>query len=724
MKYWLLTTEYPPFYGGGISTYCFFTCEMLAEKGHEVTVFVNDDSIKDFIISESKGIRLIRFNPARTGSSSFLGHTTNISYEFAAAVKHFIDIEGKPDLIEAQEYLGIAYYLMQFKHLLYQWCSDIPIVITMHSPSFLYLEFNHVPLFEYPNYWIGEMERYCLQAADLVLSPSQLLINEVSKRFELTNKSVYVVPNPYRISSDISEPEIATAEDQIIYFGKLSAQKGTFKLLSYFESLWRQGSKQVLYLIGGQDIVYHPEGRMMGEIIRQRYGQFIKRRLLIMEDKISPSSIKGRLSKAKLVIIPSTVENLPYVVFEMMELRRIVLVSKQGGHAEVIENGVNGFVFDHEDPQSFYAQLNNILSLSTEERIVIGRNAWQTVEKHFNYEAIYAAKIGHINALIKSKVVIKDQFAFIRNRELKTNSTEVSAKKDMLSIVVPYYNMGQYIDETIEAIRGTVYPEKEILIINDGSTEPSSIQKLAPYRNMKGIQVIDIENKGLAHARNYGATQAKGEFLAFLDADDKVSKDYYTKSIAILNQYKNIYFVGCWVQYFDGSRTVWPTFTPEPPLILFHNLVNSSALVYKRQAFLQAGLNDSNMTFQGLEDYESVISLIAAGRNGVVLPEVHFEYRVRGDSMIRDISKAKKLYLLQYISNKHKSFYATFAPELYNLLSTNGPGLQIDNPSLDYQLSNKIPFLGKFSGKAIRLVKRHKHIKSFAYKIYRLIYFK
>ena len=105
MNYWLLTTEYPPFFGGGISTYCYNTALMLAENGHSVSVFINDPSVSDFVTEQREGVRVIRFNPYRTKSSYFLGHNTNISYEFAQIVKLFIEKDGKPDIIEAQEYL-------------------------------------------------------------------------------------------------------------------------------------------------------------------------------------------------------------------------------------------------------------------------------------------------------------------------------------------------------------------------------------------------------------------------------------------------------------------------------------------------------------------------------------------------------------------------------------------------------------------------------------------
>src|SRR5690606_29708474 len=247
-------------------------------------------------------------------------HVTNIGYEFAHIIKHYAEKEGKPDIIEAQEYLGIAYYLLQYKYLLQDWCVDIPVLITMHSPSELYMAYNHVPMYRYPNYWICQMERFCLKAADMVISPSHYMVKELNERAALGNRSISIVPNPFdsRMAGMEDMPEEIQKPDQIVFFGKLTVQKGAFRLFKYFQELWDHGFKRPLYVIGGQDIVYHPEGRTMGDIIRKKYKQYIDQGLLILEDRIPRSEIAARLAKAEVAIIPSDNDNLPYVVFEMM----------------------------------------------------------------------------------------------------------------------------------------------------------------------------------------------------------------------------------------------------------------------------------------------------------------------------------------------------------------------------------------------------------------------
>lgn len=715
----MLTSEYPPFFGGGISTYCYHTANMLAQNGHEVSVFVSDPTQKGVAAKEDGKVRVIRFSPTQTSSSSFLGHITNTSYEFAEVVRQFVQKEGKPDVIEAQEYLGIAYYLLQFKKLLYDWCRDIPVLITAHSPSFLYLEYNHVPRFRYPNYWIGEMERFCLQAADQVVSPSEYLLKELSARFDLTNRNVTVVPNPYRMSMEEIIPA-AVEDGQIIFYGKLSAQKGIFKLLEYFKELWQEGFDQPLYLIGGTDIVYHPKDKAMGDVVREQYREYIGKGLLFLEGRIQPTKLPERLRTARLVLVPSTVDNLPYVVLEMMALGKIVLASKQGGQAEVIEDGLNGFLFDHSEVGSFARQLKKILSLNGEKVARIGSEARETVSRRYDFDSIYTHKMRAVNSCMETACAPQGSFPFLRQRNNPGVLGREALEPGLLSVIIPYYNMGAYINETLQSLEAADYPSMEIIVINDGTTDQDSLDRLTRYRNKPGIRIYDTPNNGLASARNYGAMRSTGEFIAFLDADDKIGAGFYSHAIRVLKQYSNVYFAGCWTKYFDGSTKTWPTFSPEPPLILYHNTINSSALVYKREAFLKNGLNDLEMN-KGLEDYESVISMVSNGLNGVVLPEVFFYYRVRPDSMVRGINKAQKLILYEHISRKYSSFYGNFGADLFDLLNANGPGIDLDNPSLDFHLTDKLPFGEKFSGQIISLVKRNKYIKTIAYKVYRLL---
>jgi glycosyltransferase involved in cell wall biosynthesis len=221
----------------------------------------------------------------------------------------------------------------------------------------------------------------------------------------------------------------------------------------------------------------------------------------------------------------------------------------------------------------------------------------------------------------------------------------------------------------------------EILLIDDGSTDPASIRCLYQMADtFPEITVLRTPNQGLAKTRNYGATHAHGTYLAFLDADDTVDPDYYPRALAILRHYDNVSFVGSWTQYRGESNEIWMTWNPEPPYILFRNAVNSSALVYRRQDFLEYGLNDPEFRY-GYEDYESVVRMVSHQRAGVIIPELLFIYLARPNSMSHAFTNEMELYLHSLIVKKNPALYHQYGPELTQIINANWPHYTNDNPS-------------------------------------------
>lgn len=693
---------------------------MLAEKGCDVTVFINDRSVTLPIVEKAAEARIIRFNHTHFHGGAFLGDVTCISYAFANIVREIIEQEGQPDVIEAQDYMGIGYFVMRFKFCLDECFRDIPIVITMHSPSFLYLEYNESPTYKRPNFWIGEMERFCIQAADLLISPSQYLVDELIKRMSIKNTNLHVVANPYRDAAqeDKEENLSSLANNDLLFYGKLSPQKGTFKVLEKFKTLWDKGFDKSFTMFGDQNIVFHPLQKTMGEIVKQQYKLYIKKGLLKLERKIPSEKKRSYLAQSCIFIIPSIVDNLPYVVLELMDLGKIVIVSKQGGQSEIVTDGKNGFIFDYDDQGSFERTVMKVLQLSIRERHFISECAKETIRKKFAYEAIYLHKLKLIEE-VKKGYTIPSNYPFIRQIE-ERSSIHPYEKNALLSVVIPYYNLGNYLEEAVSSVLNASYKDLEVIIVNDGSTDQQSIRKLNIYSNHKRVRIIEKANTGLSETRNIGAAAAKGTYLAFLDADDKVARSYYEKAIRILQQYKNVHFVGTWTQYFEGSYAIWPTFDPEPPLLLVQNTINSSSLVYKRDVFLASGINKKEFSL-GLEDYESVIHLKANGYNGVAIPEILFYYRVRKNSMIKGVNREVRASYHRMLEELYPELFLNFNKEVKTLIEWNGLPLTSDNATLDDIPFQNIPILNKIVRKSVRFMKSSPVFKKTALLVKRIL---
>ena len=710
MKYWLLTTEFPPQYGGGIGTYCYQWCTLLHNHKHLVTVFIPDKNEKLYREKFHNNIRVVHFSPYLENTSSILGYETMISYSFAKIVEIYMLKEGVPDWVESQEYNGIAYYILQKKHLHYPLFRDLKVLITCHCPSFITFEHNHINTFQLPYFWIGEMERFCMKAADHCISPSKYLMDNIHIKYPGLVEHFSVLHNPYHPNHVADKKRELLNE--VLVIGKLSPAKGILQTLKTFDKLWSKGFPYKLKLIGDQNYFYHAAGTTTEVFIKKKYGYHLKSGMLIIAGMVDPENLQTEIDQANIILVPSTVENLPYTVIEGMSKGKIVVASDQGGQRELITDGVNGFLFNNDDVHSLENKLQFASSLPGDKRLVIGAEAEKVIVEKCDPQNYYFKKMELLNNVVPAS---NETFPFIKEKQIN-HGDDQSATNELLSVIIPFYNMGIYIDDTIQSIYASDYKHLEIIIVNDGSTERESIKKLEQLAE-KGIKIIHQSNQGLAAARNYGAKEAAGQFLAFLDADDMISNTYYSKAIEVLQCKSNVSFVGCWVQYFGESKNQWPSFNPEPPYILFHNMVNSSGLVYKRESFLKAGLNDSRFIY-GMEDYDSVLNLIEHGYRGVVIPEFHFYYRVRKNSMARGFNKSNMAYLYQLLIQKHEKIYTEYATDVANLLNVNGPGYQYENPTLDYHIHPGNSIYNRFMRKLKVKVKQQPFLRKVALSIY------
>lgn len=108
---------------------------------------------------------------------------------------------------------------------------------------------------------------------------------------------------------------------------------------------------------------------------------------------------------------------------------------------------------------------------------------------------------------------------------------------DLISVIVPLYNKEQWIERCILSIIDQSYQNIEILIINDGSTDGSR-NVLAKIDDQR-IKIFDKQNGGVSSARNFGIEKAKGEYIAFIDADDEWKPKHISLLVKGFKQYKN-----------------------------------------------------------------------------------------------------------------------------------------------------------------------------------------
>ena len=226
----------------------------------------------------------------------------------------------------------------------------------------------------------------------------------------------------------------------------------------------------------------------------------------------------------------------------------------------------------------------------------------------------------------------------------------------MLSIVIPVYNVEDYIDECVCSVV-SVKEDIEILLIDDGSTDSSGLKCDLWKEKDRRIIVIHQENGGLSSARNTGMQNAHGDYVMFLDSDDFIDPDMTNKLIDLLEYDSDIY-VGLYENYYT-DEDLYEKEICDAFLSLKKNSTISDFLrtipkdgkschliacrfVVKRQLLLENSL----LFVQGIyhEDEEWVLRLLTTANSVYVTDLYYYKYRQARKGSIMSSIRPKNIW--------------------------------------------------------------------------------
>lgn len=128
--------------------------------------------------------------------------------------------------------------------------------------------------------------------------------------------------------------------------------------------------------------------------------------------------------------------------------------------------------------------------------------------------------------------------------------------RDLISIIVPVYNVEIYLTECVRSILNQTYKNIEILLIDDGSSDNSGVLCENLAKQDDRIKVFHKENGGLSDARNYGIEKAVGEFIMFVDSDDLVSESIVDNLYNMIVSDKELKLAVCGLSHFTDGENV------------------------------------------------------------------------------------------------------------------------------------------------------------------------
>lgn len=211
--------------------------------------------------------------------------------------------------------------------------------------------------------------------------------------------------------------------------------------------------------------------------------------------------------------------------------------------------------------------------------------------------------------------------------------TEQPPQKPLISVIIPAYNVSEFIGETLDSVFSQTFQDFEVIVINDGSPDTRELERVLQSFPSK-LNYIKQENQGAAAARNAGVVAARGDLVAFLDADDLWLPSFLEKQFELLKS-NNADLVFADALLFGDSPLAGRTFMQvEPPrgevtpenLLAVKVTVLTSTVLARKAPIIEVGMFDVRMR-RG-QDFDLWLRLAKAGARFAYRREVLANHRI------------------------------------------------------------------------------------------------
>jgi glycosyltransferase involved in cell wall biosynthesis len=244
-----------------------------------------------------------------------------------------------------------------------------------------------------------------------------------------------------------------------------------------------------------------------------------------------------------------------------------------------------------------------------------------------------------------------------------------------LSIITPVYNTELFLADTIQSILAQTYLDFELILVNDGSTDGSGTLCDQFAQKDSRIRVIHKENGGVASARNVGLDNAKGDYIGWVDSDDRISPVMYQILMQSAEKYRAD-IVQCEnKRHWDMLQLEIPNPMPEPEITdglgslkrihrgRYPNYMALWSKVYRRSLFDGVRFTEG----QAFEDDEIVPGLLFKGKTNVFYDSlVLYQYVFRENSIVGSGGRPEHVVTLISHLEKRMDWFKTLDPTLYD----------------------------------------------------------
>lgn len=689
----IVSREVSPFFGAGIGSYVAAMCRAWAGAGHEVHLV--SASHAGFLERGPATLNARCHAVTQELTPDFEDHPYPFMRHAAGVYRLLLTLHGQHpfDYIEFPDYWAEGYFAIQGRCTLRRFAGAV-LGIRLHTPTRECRILNDEAWLDDEIATLEHCEEEAIRGGDVLISPSRSLLEILTRRLDLKKQS-FVVPYPFEAPSPA--PGSATHRPTILYFGRLERRKGVHLLIAAAQRLFEQGLDFDVRLIGG-DTQTGPSGTSMrahlGSLIQPPFKDRIRLDGPVPRQDLMPI-IRSIADGGGACCFPSLWENYPNTCLEAMALGCPVIGSDAGGMAEIIADGLSGVVFRAGDIDHLADCLRRVIT------------------EHPFRGSLAAAAPGRIASITDPGAIVEQTIAAIRAIAPHPRTTSPRPVSPAASVIIPFYNLSEYLPATLESLRAQTFRDFETIIVNDGSTESGAavLLKRVESGEFGPARVINRANGGLSNARNTGLAAARGRWVLPLDADDLLEPVFLEAATTAAALNPDASLVTSLVTYFDdesSSRGVWAPLGFDRDLLATTNCASTCTALIDRETLERLGGYDTSLA--SYEDWDLYCRMALQGLSAAIIPEPLIRYRLRADSMMRTVGLAKRQHFQSHLLARYPSLPLSPDRTMRIIVSRGGSeaaearAREIIDDNIRYRVADKVNIVLKRSGvqKAIK----------------------
>jgi glycosyltransferase involved in cell wall biosynthesis len=561
------------------------------------------------------------------------------------------------DLAEFGEWGALAFRPVQARRAGTAF-TDLPLAVRLHSSSQWMREGNRQWLADPADLEVDYCERYAFEHADVQLSPTRYMLDYARRIGWEVRPDARVISYPFPASQFV--PTVAAdGTPEIVFFGRLELRKGLEVFLRAVRDL--PPGVPVTFLGRVNSL---PDGRPATELIRQ---EMQGRRFKLLTTCNREQALAYLAGGNRLAVIASLADNSPFTVIECSTNRIPFISSNVGGVPELVRAPeARARLLFEPNPRDLLRCLREYLGADPDALAAVRVQAQQDMNVEANNRAVaeaYDALASRIGAGPAARGGERPE-ALLADR--RTPVVDPPAQRDphrsgsppLVTVAIAHYNLGTYLPETLASLAAQTYANLEVLVIDDGSTDPSSCAVFAEQERLyPQFRFLRQANAGIGATRNRGLAEARGEFFIPMDADNIACPHMVETLLTALQRNPDLSAMTCFCLAFEEARDIArddfqyayrPTGGPHV-LASLKNVYGDANAILRTEAFRAVGGYETDRD-SSWEDLEAFVKLVNAGHKIDTVPEYLFYYRhlETGFSRVTDRYLNQRRVLRQY----------------------------------------------------------------------------